>query len=67
MPILLLLEFPPLPLLEGSAFRRVAIADKLGIEFALIHRQRTGKNENAPERMDVLVGDVRDRVSAGLI
>ena len=40
-----------------------AIADKLGIEFALIHRQRNGKNTNAPERMEVLVGDVRDKVA----
>ena len=39
-----------------------AIADKLGIEFALIHRQRDGKSENAPERMDILVGDVKDKV-----
>ena len=39
-----------------------AIADKLGIEFALIHRQRDGKSENAPDRMDILVGDVKDKV-----
>lgn len=44
-----------------------AIADKLGIEFALIHKQRTGRSENAPERMDVLVGDVRDKVSPSRI
>lgn len=40
-----------------------AIADKLGIEFALIHRQRMYKSENAPEKMEVLVGDVRDKVA----
>jgi ribose-phosphate pyrophosphokinase len=40
-----------------------AIADKLGIEFALINRQRNGKNANAPDRMDLLVGDVRDKVA----
>ncbi len=38
-----------------------AIADKLGVEFALIHRERT-RNSNAPEKMEVLVGDVRDKV-----
>lgn len=37
-----------------------AIADKLGIEFALIHRQR--KN-GKPESMHILVGDVRDKVA----
>lgn len=47
----------------GGAKRVTAIADKLGIEFALIHRQRDGKHENAPEKMDVLVGDVRDKVA----
>uniref|UniRef100_A0A0W0FQ37 ribose-phosphate diphosphokinase n=1 Tax=Moniliophthora roreri TaxID=221103 RepID=A0A0W0FQ37_MONRR len=40
-----------------------AIADKLGVEFALIHRQRTGRTENAPERMEILVGDVKDKVA----
>ncbi|KIP07489.1 hypothetical protein PHLGIDRAFT_19162 [Phlebiopsis gigantea 11061_1 CR5-6] len=47
----------------GGAKRVTAIADKLGIEFALIHRQRTGRSEDAPERMEVLVGDVRDKVT----
>lgn len=41
-------------------FRATAIADKLGIEFALIHRQ--GKSDDAPERMHILVGDVKDKV-----
>ena len=40
-----------------------AIADKLGVEFALIHRQRMYRSENAPEKMEVLVGDVRDKVA----
>ncbi|KAI3616729.1 ribose-phosphate pyrophosphokinase 2 [Moniliophthora roreri] len=44
-------------------FRTTAIADKLGVEFALIHRQRTGRTENAPERMEILVGDVKDKVA----
>lgn len=39
-----------------------AIADKLGVDFALIHRQRNGKTQNAPERMEILVGDVKDKV-----
>lgn len=39
-----------------------AIADKLGVEFALIHRKRDGKSENAPERMEILVGDVVGKV-----
>ena len=39
-----------------------AIADKLGVDFALIHRKRDGKSETAPERMEILVGDVKDKV-----
>lgn len=38
-----------------------AIADKLGVEFALIHRKRKGKSLSAPEQMEILVGDVRDK------
>jgi len=47
----------------GGAKRVTAIADKLGVEFALIHRQRDRKRENAPERMEILVGDVKDKVA----
>lgn len=47
----------------GGAKRVTAMADKLGIEFALIHRKRDGKSQNAPERMELLVGDVRDKVA----
>jgi len=47
----------------GGAKRVTAIADKLGLEFALIHRKRDGKSENAPERMELLVGDVKDKVA----
>ncbi|KAG8217127.1 hypothetical protein J3R82DRAFT_5168 [Butyriboletus roseoflavus] len=47
----------------GGAKRVTAIADKLGVEFALIHKKRDGKSENAPERMELLVGDVRDKVA----
>ncbi|EPQ50598.1 phosphoribosyl pyrophosphokinase [Gloeophyllum trabeum ATCC 11539] len=46
----------------GGAKRVTAIADKLGVEFALIHRQRNGHSADAPERMELLVGDVRDRI-----
>lgn len=41
-----------------------AIADKLGVEFALIHRERTSKTEPTREKMHVLVGDVRDKVAS---
>ncbi|KAI0713627.1 phosphoribosyl pyrophosphokinase [Earliella scabrosa] len=46
----------------GGAKRVTAIADKLGVEFALIHRERT-RNPGGPEKMEVLVGDVRDKVA----
>ena len=39
-----------------------AIADKLGVEFALIHRKGNGKSLTAPEHMEILVGDVKDKV-----
>ena len=42
--------------------RVTAIADKLGVDFALIHRKRDGKSEAAPEKMELLVGDVKDKV-----
>lgn len=52
---------------ELIQFPRVtAIADKLGVEFALIHKKRDGKSEDAPERMELLVGDVRDKVRSFL-
>ncbi|KAJ7647767.1 phosphoribosyltransferase-like protein [Roridomyces roridus] len=47
----------------GGAKRVTAIADKLGLEFALIHRKRDTKVQNAPERMELLVGDVKDKVA----
>ncbi|KAG6831240.1 hypothetical protein H0H87_005806 [Tephrocybe sp. NHM501043] len=47
----------------GGAKRVTAIADKLNVEFALIHRGRDGKSESAPERMEILVGDVKDKVA----
>lgn len=42
--------------------RVTAIADKLGLEFALFHRKREGKSEDAPEKMELLVGSVKDKV-----
>ncbi|KAK7049707.1 hypothetical protein VNI00_005738 [Paramarasmius palmivorus] len=47
----------------GGAKRTTAIADKLGVEFALIHRKRDGKSDDAPERMEILVGNVKDKVA----
>ncbi|GBE79128.1 phosphoribosyl pyrophosphokinase [Sparassis latifolia] len=47
----------------GGAKRVTAIADKLGVEFALIHRERTGNSAKSPEKMEVLVGDVRGKVA----
>lgn len=38
------------------------MADKLGVEFAIIHRKRNGKSLSAPEHMEILVGDVKDKV-----
>ncbi|KIM21139.1 hypothetical protein M408DRAFT_333648 [Serendipita vermifera MAFF 305830] len=49
----------------GGAKRASSIADRLGVEFALIHRKkaRGGKDGVAPvEKMEILVGDVRDKV-----
>ena len=43
-------------------FSVTAIADKLGVEFALIHRKRDNKSLSAPEHMELLVGDVKDKV-----
>lgn len=47
----------------GGAKRVTAIADKLEVEFALIHRKRDGKAISSPERMEILVGDVKDKVA----
>ncbi|KAI0093836.1 phosphoribosyl pyrophosphokinase [Irpex rosettiformis] len=47
----------------GGAKRVTAIADKLGVEFALIHRHHVAKGEDEPEKMDVLVGDVKDKIA----
>jgi hypothetical protein len=46
---------PPLHSVTG-------MADKLGVEFAIIHKKRNGNQENAPEQMELLVGDVRGKV-----
>lgn len=46
--------------LFSNVFRVTAIADRLNIEFALIHKERKKANEVASM---VLVGDVKDRVA----
>lgn len=50
--------------IEGSFFvsRVTAIADKLELDFALIHRKRGVRGGEAPEQMELLVGDVRGKV-----
>ncbi|KAI9462543.1 phosphoribosyl pyrophosphokinase [Russula earlei] len=47
----------------GGAKRVTAIADKLGLDFALFHRKRDGKALDAPEKMELLVGDVKGKVA----
>lgn len=47
----------------GGTKRVTAIADKLGLDFALIHRKRAPRGAEAPEQMELLVGDVRDKVA----
>jgi ribose-phosphate pyrophosphokinase len=46
----------------GGAKRVTAIADKLNTEFALINRKRDTKHVDEPEKMELLVGDVKDKV-----
>ncbi|KAF8319440.1 phosphoribosyl pyrophosphokinase [Clavulina sp. PMI_390] len=49
----------------GGAKRVTTIADKLGLDFALIHRKRTnGQDEKDPEeRMELLVGNVKGKTA----
>ncbi|TFY82239.1 hypothetical protein EWM64_g1780 [Hericium alpestre] len=47
----------------GGAKRVTALADKLGLDFAIFHRKRDGKSHDAPEKMELLVGDVKDKVA----
>lgn len=44
----------------GGAKRVTSIADRLGVEFALIHKERKKANEVSSM---VLVGDVKDRIA----
>nr|CAG8515821.1 12872_t:CDS:2 [Entrophospora candida]CAG8539554.1 13198_t:CDS:2 [Entrophospora candida] len=45
----------------GGAKRATSIADKLRIDFALIHKER--RSQHAPHKMDMmLVGDVKDKI-----
>lgn len=43
-------------------FRATALADKLGVDFALFHRKRRSKAPDAPDQMELLVGNVKDKV-----
>jgi hypothetical protein len=52
--------------LELAVRSVTAIADKLDLEFALFHRKRDGKAHDAPEKMELLVGDVKGRVCSSL-
>jgi len=47
----------------GGTKRVTAVADKLGLDFALIHKKRGVRGAEAPEQMELLVGDVRDKVA----
>jgi len=47
----------------GGTKRVTAIADKLGLDFALIHKKRGVRGAEAPDQMELLVGDVRDKVA----
>ena len=49
-------------IISNLIYRATTIAVKLGIEFALIHWKRDGKERDAPEHMEILVGDVYDKV-----
>ena len=48
----------------GGAKRATTIADRLNVDFALINRQRhKGDHPDAPGRMELLVGDVKDKIA----
>lgn len=47
------------------ARRATVVADRLGVDFALINRNRhKGDGPDEPGRMELLVGDVKDKVSS---
>jgi len=48
----------------GGAKRATVVADRLGVDFALINRNRhKGDGPNEPGRMELLVGDVKGKVA----
>ncbi|CAD6571263.1 MAG: hypothetical protein CYPHOPRED_004371 [Cyphobasidiales sp. Tagirdzhanova-0007] len=48
----------------GGAKRATVIADRLNVDFALINRNRhKGDRPDAPGRMELLVGDVKDKIA----
>ena len=51
---------PYLQLIGISNFRVTAIADRLNVEFALIHKERKKANEVAGM---VLVGEVKEKIA----
>ncbi|KAG6330759.1 hypothetical protein ID866_8334 [Astraeus odoratus] len=48
---------------SGGTKRVTRIADQLGVEFALINRKHRRTPANTPEQMELMVGDVRDKVA----
>ncbi|KZT56555.1 ribose-phosphate pyrophosphokinase 2 [Calocera cornea HHB12733] len=46
----------------GGAKRAAGLADKLQLDLAMINRKRTQSGVIEPERMEILVGDVRGKV-----
>ncbi|KAK7472163.1 ribose phosphate diphosphokinase subunit prs4 [Stygiomarasmius scandens] len=51
-------RFFEVPILSGAT----AVAEKLGVDFALINRKQDGRKEDAPEKMEILVGNVKDKL-----
>ena len=49
---------------EAIPRRATTVADRLGVDFALINRNRhKGDRPDAEGHMELLVGDVKDKVS----
>lgn len=63
----LVLSLPDLfsPFLRLDVCRVTTIADKLGLDFALIHRKRTNvqNEQSSEERMELLVGNVKGKTA----
>lgn len=49
---------------SDTMFSATTIADRLNVDFALINRQRhKGDHPDTPGRMELLVGDVKDKIA----